>query len=97
MMFFDFNKNTETELVNRIDIDDVMRLLVQKYGDSAVDDLDGAVSALIRNPKEFNKMRSALGLSRLELLTYCVKLSPDIFKYHLLKFIKENYNFERDS
>lgn len=83
--------------MNKIDIADVIRHVVAKFGDSAMDDYDTVIAALIRNPKDFNEMRGKLGITRLELLKHCTKLAPDIFKYHLLKFIKENYNFEYDT
>lgn len=96
-MYYNTNINFERELVNNLDVDDLVDAVRERCGVINVNDVEAKIVEIIRSPKKMRAVCEDLGLSKLEFLLYCTRIAPDAFNYHLLKFIKENYNFEYDA
>ena len=95
-MYYNLKVNSEREMVNSIDSNKIVAALKGIYGEPE-GSMDDIVVAFVRDPRRFKELCESLRLGRLEMLLYCVRIAPEAFNYHLLRFIKENYNFEFDS
>ena len=92
-MYYDFGRNTNEEMMNEIDSNDMKTILIEKYDIESIpfDDQLIKIKALVKNKKEFQLLSDSTSINKPEIIRSLVRLYPKIFNHHLIKFVKEHY------
>jgi len=95
-MYYKFG-SSQNDIINVMDDEEVYKFLKTTYSTIPTEEFEKQLKLMVKDRPVFNQHVSILEITKEEYISSLARLFPDMFNFHLIKYIKLNYlNKETD-